>query len=348
MSQETVTNTLLPIINALCADEYNQLLKTMNQNHKAINEAADALHKILFRERETSNQWVKYGKSSKGRQRYIDTASRKTFSASDQSIVRYTKKTYTQWHAYIKYMLYGLSLREIAFEVGISVTTAFHWRHKILSAMRDYQEQHVLHGEIQMDETYFLLNMKGPWKKKQMPRKAKKRGTRAVQRGVSNEFVCVLVGLDEADRVLSKIVGQGNPLGEKMQEALTGRVRPESLIITDSKSAYQEIALTLKCNLVQIPTGHHSEGIFNLGTINQYHSELKNWYSRFRGVSTRHLEGYLIWFRFMKLLQYGIKQENRSNEFLNYAISNKVTILNQDIHHKPFPIDIFKPYQHLS
>ena len=133
-----------------------------------------------------------------------------------------------------------------------------------------------------------------------------------------------------------------------MQEALTGRVRPESLIITDSKSAYQEIALTLKCNLVQIPTGHHSEGIFNLGTINQYHSELKNWYSRFRGVSTRHLEGYLIWFRFMKLLQYGIKQENRSNEFLNYAISNKVTILNQDIHHKPFPIDIFKPYQHLS
>ena len=148
MSRETITETLLPIINALCADEYNNLLKTMNQNQKAINEAADALHKILFRERKQSDQIVKYGKSTKERQRYRDNQSGKTFSDSDQSIVRYTKKTYAQWHSYIKYMLYGLSLREIAFEVGISATTAFNWRHKILSAMREYQEELPLSGEI--------------------------------------------------------------------------------------------------------------------------------------------------------------------------------------------------------
>jgi len=317
----------------------------MNQNQKAINEAADALHKILFRERKRSEQIMKYGRSAKGRQRYMNLESGKTFSASDQSIVRYTKKTYAQWHSYIKFMLYGLSLREIAFEVGISVTTAFNLRHKILSAMREYQEEQPLSGEIQIDETYFLLNMKGPWKKKQMLRKAKKRGTRAVQRGVSNEYVCVLVGLDETDHVLSKIVGQGNPLGERMQEALTGRVKPESLIVSDSRSAYREISSKLKCELIQIPTGHHGEGLYNLGSINQYHSELKNWYSRFKGVSTKHLEGYLVWFRFLKLLQY---QMERPNELLNYAISNKVSIKNQDICRKPFPIDIFKPYQHLS
>lgn len=348
MSQETVIEIVMPIINALCADEYNALLKTMNQNQKAINEAADALHKILFRERKQSDQIVKYGKSAKGRQRYIDMESGKTHSDSDQSIVRYTKKTYAQWHSYIKHMLYGLSLREIAFEVGISVTTAFNWRHKILSAMRDYQEQHQLSGEIQMDETYFLLNMKGPWKKKQMPRKAKKRGTKAVQRGISNEHVCVLVGLDETDRILSKIVGQGNPLGQRMQEALAGRVEPDSLLISDSKSAYQEISTKLKCTLIQIPSGQHHEGMYNLGSINQYHSELKNWLSRFKGVSTKHLEGYLVWFRFMKLLQYQKEQDKRTNELMNYTISNKVSIQNRDISNRPFPIDIFKPYQHLS
>ncbi|MDY0243077.1 MAG: IS1595 family transposase [Candidatus Izemoplasmatales bacterium] len=348
MSRETMTETILPIINALCADEYNDLLKTMNQNQQAINEAADALHKILFRERKQSDRIARYGKSARGRQRYIDLESGKTFSDSDQSIVRYTKKTYAQWHSYIKYMLYGLSLREIAFEVGISVTTAFNWRHKILSAMKEYQEEQPLSGEIQMDETYFLLNMKGPWKKKQMPRKAKKRGTRAVQRGLSNEYVCVLVGLDETDKVLSEIVGQGNPLGERMHKALKGRVKPESLIVSDSRSAYQEISSKLKCELIQIPTGHHGEGMYNLGSINQYHSELKNWYSRFKGVSTKHLEGYLVWFRFMKLLQYQTEYENRSIELMNYTISNKVSIKNQDICRKPFPIDIFKPYQHLS
>ncbi len=51
---------------------------------KSINEAADALHKILLRERKQSDQIMKYGKSGK------------TFFDSDQSIVRYTKKTYAQ------------------------------------------------------------------------------------------------------------------------------------------------------------------------------------------------------------------------------------------------------------
>ena len=57
----------------------------MNQNQKAINEAANALHNILFRERIQSDQIVKYGKSTRGRQRYIDLESGKTFSDSDQS-----------------------------------------------------------------------------------------------------------------------------------------------------------------------------------------------------------------------------------------------------------------------
>jgi hypothetical protein len=181
-----------------------------------------------------------------------------------------------------------------------------------------------------------------------MPKKAKKRGTRAVQRGVSNEYVCVLVSLDDTDHVLNEIVGQGNPLGERMHKALMGRVKPESLIVSNSRSAYQEISSKLKCELIQIPAEHHGEGMFNLGAINQYHSELKNWYSRFKGVSTKRLEGYLVWFRFMKLLQYQTEYESWPNELLYYTISNKVSIKNQDICRKPFPIDIFKPYQHLS
>ena len=73
-------------------------------------------------------------------------------------------------------MLYGLSLRRTALEVGISTTTAFSWRHKVIKAMSDYQEVIKLSGEIQIDETYFLLNMKGPWNNKKMPRKPKKQG----------------------------------------------------------------------------------------------------------------------------------------------------------------------------
>lgn len=46
-----LTNHLYEVINALCADDYNQLLSQMKLNHKAINEASDALHRIIFREK---------------------------------------------------------------------------------------------------------------------------------------------------------------------------------------------------------------------------------------------------------------------------------------------------------
>ena len=174
------------MINALCADEYNEQLKTTKLNRRAINEAADAIHKILFRERKPKASWMKYGKTAQGRQRYLDKDTGKTVSISKNSIVRYTKKSYNQWHTYIKYMLYGLTLKEIAFEVGISVTTAFNWRHKILEAMKDYQDDNMLNGEVQVDETYIFLNMEGPWKNKDMPRKAKKRGTPSKYRGTSS------------------------------------------------------------------------------------------------------------------------------------------------------------------
>ncbi|MDD3106560.1 MAG: hypothetical protein PHP65_01995 [Bacilli bacterium] len=45
-----------------------------------------------------------------------------------------------------------------------------------------------------------------------MPRKDKKRGTSAIKRGISNERVCVLVAMDESDQMITKLIGQGNPL----------------------------------------------------------------------------------------------------------------------------------------
>ncbi|MDA3931312.1 MAG: IS1595 family transposase [Tenericutes bacterium] len=347
MIETSMTKDIMPLINALCADEYNDLLKTMMANQDAVNEAADALVKIIFRERALSANLVKYGKTKNGSQRYLDKETAKTSSISSKSIVKYTKKTYKQWSDYIRCMLYGLSLRQIAIEVGISKTTAFNWRHKIIKAMAEYEAESQLSGDIQIDETYFLLNLKGPWHNKSMPRRPKKRGRAGVQRGLSNEQVCVLIAIDETDQVLTKIIGQGNPLAEDIYESLDTKIVNHSRITTDSKSAYKEVSKNLACELHQIPSGKHKLGDYNLGVMNQYHSELKSWFKRFKGVSTKHLEGYLMWFRFMKSLNYKLEFNQQEKFMLQYAISTETMIKNKDISEKPFPVDIFKPYQHL-
>ncbi len=69
-------------------------------------------------------------------------------------------------------MMNGLSLRKTSALIDISTTTAFHWRHKVMEAMKQYDKNRPLTGNIQIDETYFLLNMKGT---RALPRKAKKR-----------------------------------------------------------------------------------------------------------------------------------------------------------------------------
>lgn len=110
MRENVVENTVMPAIKLLCADEYNQLLDRLITNQTAFNEAADALHRILFRDREVPDHYVKNGKTAKGRQRYLDKRTGKTVTLTGKSIVKYTKKTYRQWSEYIHLMLYGLSL----------------------------------------------------------------------------------------------------------------------------------------------------------------------------------------------------------------------------------------------
>ena len=83
-------------IKGLIISVFNQLLSQMKLNQKTINEAADALHRIIFREKSSNELLVKYGKSDNGCQRYLNKQTGRTQSDTSKSIVKKTKKTYEQ------------------------------------------------------------------------------------------------------------------------------------------------------------------------------------------------------------------------------------------------------------
>ena len=39
--------------------------------------------------------------------------------------------------------------------------------------------------------------------------------------------------------------------------------------------------------------------IYHIQNVNAFHSRLKNWMERFKGVATKYLDNYLTWFRFI-------------------------------------------------
>ena len=89
-------------------------------------------------------------------------------------------------------MSQGLTIRQSAQDVGISVPTAFYWRHKILTALRSLPKP-TLTGIVEADETFFLESQKGS---RHLNRPARYFGDKAPLRGISRHQVCVLVACD--------------------------------------------------------------------------------------------------------------------------------------------------------
>ena len=65
-----------------------------------------------------------------------------------------------------------LTVREVAAECGVSVSTAFRWRHRFLKAVVPQQPLGV-EGLLEVDETYFLHSRKG---QRKLLRPARTRG----------------------------------------------------------------------------------------------------------------------------------------------------------------------------
>ena len=58
-------------------------------------------------------------------------------------------------------MMTGLSLAKIAPKCGISVLTAFRWRHKVLNAIKKQFQNTTVSGVVEADETFLLESHKG-------------------------------------------------------------------------------------------------------------------------------------------------------------------------------------------
>ena len=125
-----------------------------------------------------------------------------------------------------------------------------------------------------------------------------------------------------------------NSLGKKLNNAKS--------INADSASAYQKFCLEHNLKLNAVPSGFHSDGQINIAEINGVHSQLEVWLSKFRSVSTRHLQEYINWFAYIFIMKkrFNLNQlriESYSNIIIdnNYIKSNKIFSMEM-------PIDDFR------
>lgn len=178
----------------------------------------------------------------KGKQRYI---CRESFGDFTNSIVSGTKSTYDKWFLYIKCMVKGFSLRKTAIKVGITVTTAFYWRHKILTALQSAIDHEKLHGIVEADETFFLESFKGNHTKSgvfTMPRPARKRGGSSKYRGISSEQICVTCAVDRSSKILAQPACRGRVNVKTLESVYKTTLDHSAILCTDKHRSYTNLA----------------------------------------------------------------------------------------------------------
>lgn len=326
------------------------LKKSIEENLVDVCLKKDSTAKIISANK-INNNWCdecgcvlhKNGHTKAGVQKYICLGCKNTYSERTGTVSCGSNLPFEIWKSVIDNVLNGFSIRRIARKNNISVDTSFRLRHKILKAIEQLLKDISLKGKVWSDAQYFSLNFKGT-KPDNMPRISKKRASRSSLTGISHHKVCVIGAIDENDNLIFKIGGLGKGKTDMLEKCIGDKVEEVKEFTTDSATAYIEFCNKHNIKLKSIPSGFYSDGIENLSEINNVHSQLTTWLSKFRGISTRHLQSYLNWFSYVFMMLK--KFEIGSLKIKNYKdiLLNNSHIKSIDICKSPLLIDPMVAY----
>lgn len=255
----------------------------------------------------SSHNIAKYGKDRKGNQRYKCKSCGATFSAYSGSILSRSKHSREAWESYIELLLDGASLQKCAEACNIDVKTAFVWRHKILSVLKNDQNDRVLGGVVEADETYPAISYKGNHKNSKtfvMPRPAHKRGTDC--RDQTGSRACVMCAIERNGQFYGEVLGKGQPTIAMLSHAFDQRILPDTVVVADKavgirnyfnrKSDVELVQVMAHVRPKNMNSPPEIRGAFHIQNVNNVHSRLQRFLYPYNGVSTKYLNHYVALF----------------------------------------------------
>ena len=278
---------------------------------------------------------VKDGKHS-GAQRFKCNDCRKRFGWSTGTMFSHSRKGLESWLKYANCFLEKKTLRECAKECGISLDTAFKWRHKLCDGLGQLHDSIELNGVVEADETYFAPNYKGAQKKffEQLGIAPRRRSEPAKKRGLSKEKISVACGVNLKGKSTGVVCTRGRPTKRALLAAFQSKIRRSSTLVTDSLQAYSEVAKQYQLEHIKIGRNRHKNGIFNIQMINAYHGELKGMVNgRFKGVATKYLNNYVVYNNFVNFAKEST--EEKMDILKGFVFTTHVTTLSHEISKRP-------------
>jgi len=203
---------------------------------------------------------------------------------------------------YIKLMEHEFSLDKTKVRLGINKKTAFDWRHKILNSLSTNGGSNMT-GVVEADETFFLYSEKG--NKNLSDRKARKRGGKALKKGINKDHVTVLTAYERiSGNCINTVVCRGRITKKAIEKGLgIWLEKKEVILCADSHKSYEGFAIDNEIEIKRTFVRRKKyvvEKIYHIQHVNNIHSNLKRWMLRFNGVATKYLQNYMNYFNFVR------------------------------------------------
>lgn len=240
---------------------------------------------------------TKAGKSSTGKQMYYCHECQERFTANYGSVFFYSHQSEAVWTEFIKHTLACEPMAKTAKALGISESTAFRMRHKMMADLELGEESLKLTGSVELDEKYLIKSHKG-LKIKDI--KGKKRGEPSSKRGLSDDQICLLTGCSRDGNSFLKAYNMGTPSHEDTLNLLD-HIEKETFILKDGSAAYNELIEKLGSKSISLPTHESYDKLNHLNNVNAFHGSIDVIYHRMRGVATKYINRYATLFNTIRL-----------------------------------------------
>jgi len=231
-------------------------------------------------------------------QRYKCKECQRVFTGKTGTVIHGIKEC-KKFDKYLKIMSdQYLPLKKMAGAVGISIQTAFDWRHKILSGTLNKTEE--FNGITEIDDVWFNYSQKG---RKGLKYSRKRGGLR--RKGDNKYQVKMLVAADREKQRDMSVIKIGRISKSDIQRKIGGKFNESGIIVSDKHRSISAFAKSEGVPHKRFKASEHTAGgDYHVQTVNNIASRLKTIVNhRLRGVSTKYLQNYSNWFEHMEVVK---------------------------------------------
>ena len=217
----------------------------------------------------------------------------KTFTTEIYNQFRYSKKFKENYQEYFNLLNKGLTIRECAIKLNITIVTAFFWRHRFLF---DFKNKHYLENissYVELTKMIVVENFKGS---RNIP-------------NIKRDKITVVNALNDSIDIIP-IIAARNFFGfYELRDNIIPRLNKKAYVVGLIDGRLKTFANAFN----EINKVKFKENYKNNIDI-QYSINTQKWLSKFRGVASKYLDHYLYWRLFEYKNNFNSKRNISSKE----------------------------------